>query len=162
MKALTSTHHLPSVGMVRRMWAPELLLCGGSSRVSAEVRGLLCGSPLSWCVLYAEYAKKGCQKPSGCLMGLPPHCHISLPCGLLPMGTKKNSWPRQSPFVSSFYRQLFSSWLAKDLNWHFSSVIKQEIRPPWPLSSILSRGREEICGGYSWRSGSGEGEKGWS
>lgn len=50
--------------------------------------------------------------------------------------------------------------LAKDLSWHLSSVIKQEMRPPWPLSSILSRGSEEICGGYSWRSGTGDGEKG--
>lgn len=150
--------------------SPELLLWDGqlwghSSRVSAEARGggLLSDSPLSWHVLYAEYAKKGCsEQPSGCLMGLPPHCHISLPGGLLPMGTKQNSWPRQSPFVSSFYRQLFSSCLAKGLSWHLSSVIKQEMHPPWPLSSILSRGSEEICGGYSWRSGSGEGEKGCS
>lgn len=52
-------------------------------------------------------------------MVLPPHCHISLPCGLLPMGTKQNSWPRQSPFVSSFYRQLLSSWLAKDFKLAF-------------------------------------------
>lgn len=67
---------------------------------------------------------------------------------------------RQSSLVLSFYRQLFSAWLAKHLSWHLFSITKQEMCPLWPLSSILSSGSEGIFGGCSWRSGTDDGRKG--
>lgn len=167
MKASTSTPHVPRVGMVGRMCpqscSSEMGSCGGTAAGSLQKPGeeVCCLVPLFPGVSFMLDMQRKAAKssPLGASWDSHPTATFHCPVAYCLWVQSRTHGPDNLLLSHPSTGSCFSSWLARNLSWHLSSVIKQEMHPPWPLSSILSRGSEEICGGYSWRSGSGEGEK---